>query len=348
MNQLQDLRLSVGTTWRFTTTPAGMATVGEDLSKYRHRIDCLKGRPAGPAGSGFNLPWPTYYSKLWGYLFGREYENTQTPLLVGALLPLLSMEPAELKEVESAPDMPFAYVQSCEAFLHPFAVTTVLHLLVPSGLPDGREASVLDGLLKLALEGQPPREVRDGAPLPQRLPFPAAIDADGKLARFEQVSGFVSLSAIHETEHPRPLSYRLASLYQKTAKGKKKAKSKSRRMNTDYTAVSVTGRHVGMLVPRGTVTVRRAECLHHNITTLLACMENLAAVVQTQQVTDAGDWFQRKAALMLNHLYRRAPLPAVNGIYKSRVAEMWIRHQGLVPHINRVNADAQQPPPALR
>jgi hypothetical protein len=344
MNQLQDLRLSVGKTWRFTTAPAGMATAAEDQSGYRHRIDALKGRPAEPAGSGFDLPWPTYYSTLWGYLFGREYENTKTPLLVRALLPLLSIEPAELKEVEPAPDMPFAYVQYCEAFLHPFAVTTVLHLLVPSGLADGREASVLDGLLTLALEGEPSRKVRDGAPLPERLPFPATTDADHKLARFEQVSGFVSLSAIHETAHPRPLSYRLASLYQKTAKGKT-AKRKSKRMNTDDTAVSVTGRHVGMLVPR--ITVRRAECLHHNITTLLACMENLAAVVRTEEVTEACDWFQRQAALMLNHLYRRAPLPTFNDIYKSRVAEMWIQHQDLIPHINRVNADAHTPPPVL-
>jgi hypothetical protein len=76
-------------------------------------------------------------------------------------------------------------------------------------------------------------------------------------------------------------------------------------------------------------------------------MENLAAVVQAEKVTDACDWFQPRAALMLNHLYRRAPLPEVNGIYKSRVAKMWIRHQDLVPHINRVNADAQQPPPTL-
>ena len=262
-----------------------------------------------------------------------------------ALLPLLSVESAELKEVEEVagpvPAMPFAYVQDCEAFLHPFAVTTVLHLVVWSGLPDGREASVLDGLLRLALEGEPSRQVRDGIPLPEGPPFPAATDADGKLARFEQVSGFVSLSAIHETEDPGPLSYRLASLYQKTAT------NKSKPMNTDYTAVSVTDRHVGMLVPR--VPVRRAaECLHHNITTLLACMENLAAVVVTEQVTEACDWFQRQAALMLNHLYRREPLPKVNGIYKSRVAEMWIQHRGdLVPAINRVNADAQPPPPAL-
>ncbi|MGO8955767.1 MAG: hypothetical protein ACLQFR_00110 [Streptosporangiaceae bacterium] len=343
MNQLQDLRVSVGQTWRFTTTPAGMATVAEDLSGYRQRIDGLKSMPAGPAGSGFNLPWPTYYSTLWGYLFGREYKNTRTPLLVRALLPLLSVEPARLKAVEKAaepvPDMPFAYVQYSEAFLHPFAVTTVLHLLVGSGLPDGREASVLDGLLRLPLEGEPPRQVRDGAPLPEGLPFPAATDADGKNARFEQVSGFVSLSAIHQAAEPGPLSYRLASLYRKTAT------DKSRPMNTDHTAVSVTDRQVGILVPRE--TVRHAECLHHNITTLLACMENLAAVVVAEQVTEACDWFQRQAAVMLNHLYRRAPLPTVNGIYKSRVAEMWIQHRDLVPAINRVNGDAQPPPPAL-
>jgi hypothetical protein len=339
MNQLQNLRVSVGQTWRFTTAPAGMATVAEDLSGYRHRIDGLKNRPAGPAGSGFNLPWPAYYSTLWGYLFGTQYENTRTPLLVHALLPLLSMEPTELKAVEPAPDMPFAYVQYCEAFLHPFAVTTVLHLLVPSGLPDGREESVLDGLLGLALEGEPTRRVREGAPLPERLPFPGTTDADRKLARFEEASRFVSLSAIHETADPGPLSYRLASLYQKTAQ------DKSKQMNTDDTAVSVTGQQVGMLVPR--ITVRRAGCLHHNITALLAYMENLAAVVETEQVTDACDWFQRQAALILNHLYRRAPLPTVNRIYKSRVADMWIQHRGLAPHINRVNADTQPPPPDL-
>ena len=340
MNELQNLRVSVGQTWRFITTPAGVATVTEDLRGYRRRIDVLKGRPAD---SSFRLPWPSYYSTLWGYLFGREYENTETRLLVRALLPLLSVDSPELKEVEESaeqvPDMPFAYVQDSEAFLHPFAVTTVLHLVVRSGLPDGREASVLDGLLKLALEGEPARQVRDGAPLPKELSFPAATDVDGKPARFERASRFVSLSAIHESEDPGPLSYRLASLYQKTDTGK------SRKMNTDDTAVSVTAQRVGMLVPR--VTFRRAECLHHNITTLLACMENLAAVVEREQVTEACGWFQRKSALMLNHLYRRAPLPVVNGIYKSRVAGMWIKHRDLVAHINRVNADAQPSPPVL-
>ena len=157
----------------------------------------------------------------------------------------------------------------------------------------------------------------------------------------------MSLSAIHETEHPRPLSYRLASLYQKTAKGKRKAKSKSGRMNTDYTAVSVTGQQVGMLVPRGTVTVRRAECLHHNVTTLLACMENLAAVVQAEKVTDACRLVPAAGRADAQPSVRRAPLREVNGIYKSRVAKMWIRHQDLVPYINRVNANAQQPPPTL-
>jgi hypothetical protein len=338
VNQLQDLRVSVGQTWRFATTPAGMATVAEDLSGYRQRIDALKGRPAD---SGFNLPWPTYYSTLWGYLFGKEYEHTRTPLLVRALLPLTSVEQARLKTGEAGPvpDMPFAYAEYAEAFLHPFAVTTVLHIVIASGLPDGREASVLDGLLRLPLDGESVRQVRDGAPFPQALPFSAATDADGKSARFELVSGFVSLSAIHEAADPGPLAYRLASLYQKTAT------DKSQPMNTDRTAISVTDRQVGMLLP--SETGRRAECLHHNITTLLACMGNLAAVVATEKATEACDWFQRQAALMLNHLYRREPLSGVNGIYKSRVAEMWIHHLNLAPAINRVNAETEPPPPAL-
>ena len=61
----------------------------------------------------------------------------------------------------------------------------------------------------------------------------------------------------------------------------------------------------------------------------------------------AADWYQRQAALQLNHLYRREPLPLVNGIYKSRVAEMWIKHRDLAAAINQVNAKAQSPPPAL-
>jgi hypothetical protein len=76
-------------------------------------------------------------------------------------------------------------------------------------------------------------------------------------------------------------------------------------------------------------------------------MESLAAVVVTEQATESCRWFQRQAALMLNHLYRREPLPIVNGIYKSRVAEMWINHRNLAPAINRVNAQTQPSPPTL-
>ena len=120
---------------------------------------------------------------------------------------------------------------------------------------------------------------------------------------------------------PQPLAYRLASLYQKTAT------DEGLPMNTDQSAIGVTGQHVAMLLPEDTQQPKQARsrlrCLHRNITTVLACIENMAAIVRPQ-ATDAADWYQRQAALLLNHLYRRKPLPVVNGIYKSRVAEMWI------------------------
>jgi hypothetical protein len=90
----------------------------------------------------------------------------------------------------------------------------------------------------------------------------------------------------------------------------------------------------------------RLECLHHNIAMLLACMENCAAVVG-RPGTEAAGWFQQQAALLLNYLYRRAPLPGADGIYKSRAAEMWIEHRGLASAINQVNAQAGTPPPEL-
>jgi hypothetical protein len=115
-------------------------------------------------------------------------------------------------------------------------------------------------------------------------------------------------------------------------------------MNSGQSAISVTGGRVAMVLPERTRS--RLECLHRNVTMLLACMENFAAVVP-RQGTGANDWFQRQAALMLNCLYRREPPPEADGIYKSRAAEMWIAHRGLAAAINRVNAQAGTPLPDL-
>jgi hypothetical protein len=257
-------------------------------------------------------------------------------------LPLLIEDILQPRTLESPPGTPFASLDSSEAFFHPFAVTTVLHLSLrgpESRLAEGQEANVLDSLLRHPLGRELPGQVRDGAPL-SLLPFPAVRDADGNSASFEVASHFVSLSALHQAADPQPLAYRLASLYRKTAA------DKSRPLNTDQSAISVTEQNIGMLLPQEPNS--RVGCLHHNITTLLAYMENLAAVVPSRTTT-ACDWFLREAALILNHLYRREPLPDL-GIYKSRLAEMRIDHRGLAPainRINRINPQVQPPPPSL-
>ena len=314
-------------------------TVSEDLSRYRRHIDALKN---GTGGDGVQLPWPEYRSKLWGYMFGDEYANTQTTLLVRGLLPLLSDGLLPARRLESPHGTALAHLESAEAFRHPFAVTTVVHFSLQAAGPGSaqdqdQEQDLLDSLLCHPLiEGQP-GQVRDGAPF-SLLPGLPAQDADHYPARYEPAGSFTSLSGVHQVDDPEALAYRLASLYQKTAA------DKGQPMNTDKSAISVTGQRVAMLLPKATRS--RLECLHRNITTLLACMENMAAIVKPQ-ATVAADWYQRQAALLLNHLYRREPLPVVNGIYKSRVAEMWIEHRDLAAAINQVNAQAQSQPPAL-
>jgi hypothetical protein len=333
---LQDLRVSVGRTWRFVTSD-GTLTVNNDLSGYRRQIDLLKSETVA---TGFRLPWPEYPSTLWKYMFGRDYTNTRTPLLVRGLLPLLSDGIVEPMLLESQPGVPLAYLESAEAFLHPFAVTTVIHLSLQAPKPGSagdQEPSLLDRLFRYPLAVEQAGQVRDGVPV-SLLPALAAQDADHKPAVYESASSFISLAGVHQVADPQALAYQLASLYKKTATGK------GQPMNTDRSAIGVTDRRVAMLLP--VETGFYLGCLHHNITTLLACIENLAAAVQ-QEATDAAGWFQRQAALLLNSLYRREPLPVVNGIYKSRVAQMWIEHRGLTSAINRVNALAEIPPPAL-
>jgi len=92
----------------------------------------------------------------------------------------------------------------------------------------------------------------------------------------------------------------------------------------------------------------RRPARYRRVCTLLACIQNIAAVVGPQP-TRAADWFQRQAALLLNCLYRRRPLPldGFGSIYKSRVAQLWIDHTELADAINQVNARADQPVPVL-
>jgi hypothetical protein len=62
-------------------------------------------------------------------------------------------------------------------------------------------------------------------------------------------------------------------------------------------------------------------------------VQNLMTLTPTA-TTVAGQWFQDRAAIILNHLYRRAALPETRSIYRSRLPELWLNHHKLEPALN--------------
>ena len=76
-------------------------------------------------------------------------------------------------------------------------------------------------------------------------------------------------------------------------------------------------------------------------------MENMAAIVRPQATEALRLVCSDRPPYCSIACTARIPLPEVDDIYKSRVAGMWIDHRGLAAAINRVNAQAQPPPPAL-
>jgi hypothetical protein len=163
-----------------------------------------------------------------------------------------------------------------------------------------------------------------------------------KAATFEPCDLFIVISALYdETEQPERLAYRLAT------ECENEAPDKSERMKIDGCAISVSNTNVGLAVPR---TIRRAgqriNCLHHNITTLLAIIQNLATLTPAD-VTEPARWFQLRAARVLNYVARRAELPDTKTIYKSRVGERWIHERALGAAINALTATDDPRPPDL-
>lgn len=335
---LQTVRVSVAKTWRFVDAAGRAATTTNERS---HREELGKLMGVSPS-SQFALPWAPYESTLWGNFFNAPYRSVDFRVLVSALLPLLYEKEISFPAPECRPS-----TARFEAFRHPFAVTTVVHVnlfgLEPWPSKD-RSASVIADFLKRSLL-PPEGQLRDGIPLTELPTLPEA-DFQKQRAWFEPVSEFVLLSGLHqEAQDPKGLAYRLASLFEASAP------DQGHPMKADHTGIAVTGGKVGFVLPRGDNAMgAKLRCLHENVATLLAYMQNLSTIVPMKP-TASADWFRRRAALILNHLYRRAALRPEKfppeGIYKSRVAELWMNHLGLNGIINAITADEAVPPPAL-
>ena len=326
---LQQLRISVGATWRLATDE-GRTTVLVDKTGYRAEFNRLKdGNATGPLA----LPWPSYKSTFWTAMLGGPYASVASYRLVAALTPTRVERPL------GQPVDGIGRPAMLEVLSHPFAVSTMVHFdLLDVPVDDGAVAELVSGFLRQPV-GTTGRQVRDGVSLDE-IVHSSTTDADGHAAAHQACGSFVLLSGLHhEAPDPPALAAGLASLFQ--------ANPAASRMHTTGTGIAVTDAKVGIVLPRNALRAGvRMGCLHHNQALLLAMMENMAAVVQPAPSIAAG-WFQSQAALVLNSLYRRVPIPEVNGVYRSRLAELWLRERHLVDAINTASQNLPTAPPAL-
>lgn len=326
---LQSVRVSVGRTWRLAR-PSGESDTAWDDTAYVRRLRELN--TPGESES-FRLPWPVYPSTLWAHLCGPSYRTRRASVLRDAMVPFFR----ELLLTGTDPRRPIP----SEVMLHPFAATTVVHMEIDAVEPwptDPDASALLNAVLRrpLPTAAHPDRRLADGLTIEDVGGRPTAAFG-GIPAAYDDVGRFMFWSGLHqESADPGALAYRLASLFEKSAT------DRSRPMNTDGSAISVTGRSVAFVLPRAQTSAgERVRCLHRNMTTLLAYAQNLLTLVSGSGavgVSPACRPFQARAAAMLNALYRNTPLPGADDIYKSRLAELWIGHLGREAAIDAVNA----------
>ena len=312
--------VSVGWTWRFDTR----GQTGVDLTKngYTRKINWLKGNNDQP---DYRLPWPPYRSRFWEHMLSPSYRETDTVDLVSVLLPL------RYWRFLVVPNGLGAHPRiEVEAIRHPFALTTIAHFRMQDRdpWPPNDQAA---GLLKDFLHGnvgvmQP---VDWGFPS-KELPSLPTTDVMGDPIAIKNGGRFIVISALHRDSDPLLAASALARLFPENS-------HPTESVAIQDGAVHVYDGKVGLAVS-AQVGARVAGCLHNNYSLLLAYLQNLATLVDSSPTSECK-WFQQRAALMLNHLYRREPAPPVNAIYKSRLAELWLRERSLIEPINKLAAD---------
>ena len=328
---IEQIRVTVANTWRLRTAKDGVATVALDLTGYRDRLNELK---ADPAGHPFVLPWPPYPSTLWKWTFGGRYDNIASRDLVAALLPMWREQDiwSVLPGTARAPTL--------ETYWHPFAVTAMVHTqLTDTHLPDAKAAgTALDELLRSKVDAVGSR-LRDGAPLEQ-LPLPDK-DADRQPIDYQPSGTFCVLSGLHRNaKDPLALATQLATLFQG-------ANAPGVPLQSKDAAMAVKGANVGLVFSRDQIRAgRRIKCMHHNTAAMLAMLQNLATLFAGPG-TIAWEAYPKLAAPVLNGLYRRVPPPGATSVYKSRVAELWLKQINAVDAVNRTNASLPNPPPSI-
>jgi hypothetical protein len=306
------VRVTVGRTWRFDAGGSTCADV--DPSAYRRRFDELKS-PA-PREADFGLPWPPYRSNVWRYLYSPEYQNTSSGDLVATLLPT---------RWETTRIVPPRAV-GVEGVRHPFGLTTLAHVdLTASDWTDRAAASAQ--LLDVLRTSIGSTLLTDGVPFSE-VPSLPGRSFEGSRLTLVPAGQFVALSGIHDEADGCAIASVLARLFDDVPDA-----TKASDMRSPRAAISVRGGNVGLTLPADLPrAAQKLRCLHHNTTMVLAHLQNLSTIL-TGTTTASADWYQKRAASVLSHLYRRAPLAESGSVYKSRLPELWLGARGLGPAI---------------
>jgi hypothetical protein len=317
---LHSVRVSVGRTWRFVADGRTCADV--DATAYRRQIDELK----SPAAQGFVLPWPTYRSHVWRYMYSADYRNTRSAVQVSTLMPTLWTDRLTVTNALT----PTPWNVEIEVFRHPFALTTLVHVNPASGgdwPADAAAAStLLRAVLRTPLAGT--NAVVDGFPASEVPSLPTRSFEGGSLT-LEDAGQVVVLSALHDEPDGRGSASALARRFDDEPDPEDAVP-----MRTTRGAVSVRGETVALVLPAALPRAeRRLECLHHNTTVVLAYLQNLATLLGPSTTTTC-EWYREPAATVLNHLHRRTPLAETGSVYKSRLPELWLDERRLGAAIN--------------
>lgn len=325
----QDLRITIIRAWTFADSTGGPATT---MSVSAHRARYAQIRSLPPGGR-LRLPWPPFRSNFWFHqLGGSTYESTEPPLLVGALVPLRVVVRATFSHPWSV-HRPLA-----ELYLEPFGVWTsiTVDLIGAVSQQDPNLAAAVEAALKgeFALADQPPSsQLRDGL-------SPAAVLTELGEELWPGLdlieAGAVRLLSDRiEAGECKDEAKRLFAGHQ--APGDVEAHP----LKQTEGAFAASSSRVGLALSNGSGAAPRLKCLHHNQALLLGHLLLLGAEVR-QQVPAGGLRYQDLAARVLNHLHRGVNLELLDsgapkrlGIYRSRIAPVWLDGTGLSPVVNQ-------------
>lgn len=309
---LNNVLVSVLTTYRLTTADGGMVTAVVDGTGYRRML--AEARPGAAAGV-LGLPWSRYFNWLWWYQLGPNYRNLPAGTMVAMAVPLHARTPAAVEHPQVAS-------VDAELIWHPFAVTTVAHVRLAG--ESWRTPQPLDGVLDEVLRtpwSGTTVQVRNGLPIAPVGPG-WVTDAAGRAGRLDPVAVASLVSGLHHgTSAPAGIAASLATRFQDPSP------DRSHPLRTAESFVAVRGSDLGMVLPVTAPNSARAHrCLHANYTTVLALMQNLLAL--RGGAGQYWEWYWTKADAVLRSLRTRAAHPATATCYRSILPELWLADRG--------------------